>query len=461
LPAFFISVKFSTLNLRCPAGLEYRVAQAFESQRSFMTETKDSSGDAGGRLRDAARASSAFFAFMWRHFVHDRIIMSAGSLAFQTLLSLVPLMAVTLSILKVFPVFASLKHHIGDFLFQNFAPAQGSLLKGYLWEFIDKTSSLSTVGGLFLIVIALFLISTIDQTLNDIWEVQTPRRRLQGFTLYWTVLTLGPVFIGTSLVASSYVWYSVLSGTQLLEMKVRLLSFVPFFNTIVAFFLLYMLVPNRKVRFSHALAGGVLAAVLFEVAKKWFAFYVSSFATFQHIYGALSVVPMLFFWIYLEWVVVLTGAEFVFSVGYFNPGEKGEAPEFDPLQGVPELVVVLRSVWRAQMSGSFVTGKKLLASEISGDRSKLGLAVDFLKQSGVLHQTADGGLAISADLHAVTLYDLYASLPREFFNGEGCADDGLEGGEFETLRAEVREALKGAMQTPLIALVNDSTEKDS
>jgi membrane protein len=418
-----------------------------------MANMKNNRGAAGERLDGMARSSSAFLSFMWRHFVHDHILMSAGSLAFQTLLSLVPLMAVSLSILKIFPVFASLKQHIGDFLFQNFDPAQGSILKEYLWEFIDKTSSLSTVGGLFLIVIALFLISTIDQTLNDIWEVQTPRRRLQGFTLYWTVLTLGPIFIGTSLVASSFVWYSVLSGVELIEMKMRLLTFVPFFNTAIAFFLLYMLVPNRKVRFIHALAGGVLAAVLFELAKKWFAFYVASFATFQHIYGALSVVPMLFFWIYLEWVVVLTGAEFVFSLGYFRP-VVCRTKEFDPLQGVPEVVAVLRSVWRAQASGSFITGKKLLASEKTRDRGKLGLAVEFLKRSGMLHQTADGGLAVSADLHAVTLYDLYSRLPRELFNGDGCAEEGEGSGELEPLRAEVREALRGAMQTPLIALLN-------
>ncbi len=425
-----------------------------------MANKKRNSEEADGRQRDVARSSTALFLFMWRHFVHDRIIMSAGSLAFQTLLSLVPLMSVSLSILKVFPLFASLKQHIGDFLFQNFAPAQGAMLKQYLWEFIDKTSSLSTVGGLFLILIALFLISTIDQTLNDIWEVQTPRRKLQGFTLYWTVLTLGPVFIGTSIVASSYVWYSVLSGAELIEIKMRLLSFVPFFNTAIAFFLLYMLVPNRKVRFIHAIAGGVLAAVLFELAKKWFAFYVSSFATFQHIYGALSVVPMLFFWIYLEWIVVLTGAEFVFSLDHFRP-VVCRSREFDPLQGIPEIVAVLRAVWCMQASGSFVSGKKLLASEIIPDRSKLGLAVDVLKQNGILHQTADGGLAVSADLHAMTLYDLYSRLPRELFSGDGCADDGQVSGEFEPLRAELREALRGALQTPLIALLNDSTKQDS
>jgi membrane protein len=408
----------------------------------------------------ALRSPASFLSFMWKHFVHDNILVSAGSLAFQTLLSLVPLMAVILSILKVFPVFASLKQYIGDFLFQNFAPTQGAILKEYLWEFIDKTSSLSTVGGIFLIFIALFLISTIDQTLNDIWEVQAPRKLLQGFTLYWTVLTLGPVFIGTSVVASSYVWYSVFTGGALLEMKMRLLSYVPVFNTVVALFMLYMLVPNRKVRFTHALSGGLLAALLFELAKKWFAFYVSSFATFEHIYGALSVVPMLFFWIYLEWVVVLTGAEFVFSLGYFNP-VISRSREFDPLQGVPEIAAVLRSVWFAQVSGSFITGKKLLASEIIPDRSKLALVVDFLKRNRILHQTADGGLALSADIHSVTLYDLYSRMPREIADGDGQVDERQDEDKFEPLRSEVREALRNAMQMPLIALVNDSTNRDS
>jgi len=118
-------------------------------------------------------------------------------------------------------------------------------------------------------------------------------------------------------------------------------------------------------------------------------------------------------------------------------------------------------VWLAQASGSFVSGKKLLASEIIRDRGKLGLAVELLKRNGFLHQTTDGGLAISADIHAMTLFDLYAKLPRELFGGEGCMDDGQGSGEFEPLRAELREALRGAMQTPLIALLNDSTEKDS
>ena len=221
-----------------------------------------------------------FFPFFWKNIVNDKIFLVASSLAFQTQLSIVPVLAVILSILNVFVLFAPFKRSLEDFLVQNFMPGTGSVLNHYLTDFIGKTTTVPLVGGVFLFIIALSLISTVDNTLNEIWEVHAPRKGLQGFTLYWTVLTLGPVFIGSSLAASSYVWYTVFTEGPLLEVKTILLSFLPFINSILAFFLLYMLVPNRRVRFVHALSGALLAAVLFELSKRWFAFYISHVSTF-------------------------------------------------------------------------------------------------------------------------------------------------------------------------------------
>lgn len=407
------------------------------------------------RMHAVGRRAASLPPLMWKHFMQDRVLLSAGSLAFQTLLSIVPMMAVILSILKVFPVFSSIKRSIEDLLFQNFDPAQGALLKGYLWEFIDKTATVPTLGGIFLFVMVLFLISTIDHTLNGIWEVQAPRKPIEGFTLYWTVLTLGPALIGTSLAASSYVWYTVFTQGPLLEMRTRILSYIPVFNSVLAFSLLYMLVPNRKVRFLHAAAGGVLAALLFELAKRWFTFYVTNFATYQHIYGALSVFPMLFFWIYLEWVVVLTGAEFVFSLGTLeSPSvEKGE---FDPLRGVPGIIAVLRHVWAGELSGTFMTMKKLFTAENIPDRRKLSRIVDFLLQCKLIHLTADGGFALSADLRSRTLYDLYTMIPPELAQGDDGTVQEAFSTEFDGVRDGVRDALRSGMHMPLTALVNDS-----
>ena len=429
-----------------------------EKKRPMVSEEKIKKSRLSTRS-DFQQYLRAFVPFFWKNFIHDRIFLGAGSLAFQTLLSIVPVLAVILSILSVFTVFAPFKRSIEDFLVQNFMPASGELLHHYLTDFIGKTASVPLLGGVFLFIIALFLISTVDHTLNEIWEVRSPRKALQGFTLYWTVLTLGPVLIGSSLAASSYVWYTVFTEGPLLELKTRLLSYLPFINSIFAFFLLYMLVPNRRVRFVHALSGGFLAAVLFELSKIWFVFYVTHISTFEHIYGALSVIPMLFFWIYLGWVVVLTGAEFVFCLGALKPlGVMAES--FSPLRGVPVILSVIGSIWNAQKSGSSTNMNKILKTVHSVQPSDLRKIVDILLQNNFIHVTANGDLSVSRDLYTLTLFDLYAIMPQ----GLSGYDNGslISGGNsvhLETISRGVSECLKSSMDMSIATLLEDNNQE--
>ena len=408
---------------------------------------------------DIAQYIRAFAPFFWKNFIHDRIFLGAGSLAFQTLLSIVPVLSVILSILSVFSVFAPFKRSIEDFLVQNFLPGTGAVINHYLSDFIEKTASVPLLGGVFLFIIALFLISTVDHTLNEIWEVHAPRKALQGFTLYWTVLTLGPVLIGSSLAASSYVWYTVFTEGPLLELKTRLLSYLPFINSIFAFCLLYMLVPNRRVRFVHAMSGGFLAAVMFELSKIWFVFYVTHISTFEHIYGALSVIPMLFFWIYLGWVVVLTGAEFVFCLGALKP-LGGVVESFNPLRGVPVILSVLGSIWNGQKSGHSMNMKKILKTVPSLQPSDLRKIVDILLQNDVLHVTANGDLAISRDLYELTLYDLYTIIPPGFAGDENgtLISDG-NSLNLEAISRGVSDCLKSTLNMPLATLLEDLNQE--
>ena len=405
----------------------------------------------------------AFMPFFWKNFIHDRIFLGAGSLAFQTLLSIVPVLAVVLSILNVFAVFTPLKNSLEDFLVQNFMPGAGSLINHYLSDFIGKTSSVPLLGGVFLFIIALSLISTVDNTLNEIWEVHSPRKALQGFTLYWTVLTLGPVLIGSSLAASSYVWYTMFTEGPLLELKTLLLSYFPFINSILAFFLLYMLVPNRRVKFVHAFSGALFAAVLLELSKKWFTFYVTHVSTFEHIYGALSVIPILFFWIYLGWVVVLTGAEFVFCLGSLMPSNSVMEP-FNPLQGVPVILSVLSLIWSGQNNGHPVNMKKIVKSLSAAGPSVLRTIVDILLQNNLIHGTANGDLAISRDLYSLTLYDLYAIIPRGIIgerNQNGLLISESKNVHLSSISKGVTECLKGSMNVSLAALLEDSNQQYS
>lgn len=244
-----------------------------------------------------------------RRVKREQIQVVAGYLSYVCLMSLVPLIVVMFSVMTAFPLFAELQGHIEQFVYQNFVPSAGDVLQQYLTGFVDNASKMSAVAVSFLFVAALLLISSIDNTFNKIWRVTDKRRSITSFAMYWMVLTLGPILVGASIALSSYIVslvavdeYDVLG---LFDIFLRLL---PLLSSIIAFIILYIAVPNKAVPFKFALSGAVVAGVLFELAKKAFALYVTAFPSYQLIYGALAAIPIIFLWVYVSWLIVLTGA---------------------------------------------------------------------------------------------------------------------------------------------------------
>ncbi|CAM4087442.1 virulence factor BrkB family protein [Vibrio neonatus] len=253
-----------------------------------------------------------YFSYLYQRAKHDRLPVNAGYMAYITLLSLVPLTTVTLTALSRVPMFDGVGDTVQQFVFSNFVPTAGEAIQHTLNEFIANTGKMTSIGLIFLFVAAVLLISAIDKNLNYIWRVRKKRRTVYSLSIYWMVLTLGPILMGTSLVFSSYIASLKVWSEDTVHLVYGLL---PIIFSFIAFFGLYLLVPNIKVRFNHALAGALVAGCLFEVSKKLFAYYVSQFPSYQLIYGALAAVPLLFMWIYLCWMIVLIGAEITASLG--------------------------------------------------------------------------------------------------------------------------------------------------
>lgn len=247
------------------------------------------------KIKKAATGSIQFSRYLLTRMTHDRVNVNAGYLAYITLLSIVPMLTVLLSILSSFSVFADVGLVIQNFVITNFVPASGDAVHGALLEFVANTGKMTAVGSVFLFIAALMLISNIDKNLNYIWRVTEKRRAVLSFSMYWMVLTLGPILIGASIAATSYV-----TSLNLLQNEVVSSAFntvirkLPLITSFFAFFGLYLLVPNKKIHFSHAAAGSLVAALLFELSKKGFAAYITQFPSYQLIYGALAAIPILF-----------------------------------------------------------------------------------------------------------------------------------------------------------------------
>ena len=264
--------------------------------------------------------------YLLERFKEDRVIVFSGYLSFVTLLSIVPLLAVIFSVFSLFPVFQDWRGEVESFVFKNFVPTLGEAIQGYFVRFVENATKMTSLGLVVLFLVALLLISSIDHTLNHIWRVRKNRRKLVSFSIYWVVLTLGPVLIGTSLLTTSYL-LSITGFEENTQLAVRklFLAFLPYLGSFSSFLLIYLLVPHTRVHFWSALSGAMIASVLFEISKSAFALYFIHFPVYKDIYGALAIIPLLFVWVFISWVVILVGAQVAASLDGFLDEQKTAA----------------------------------------------------------------------------------------------------------------------------------------
>ena len=266
----------------------------------------------------------SYFPYLLRRFHEDRILYYSGYLSYVTLLSMVPLLAVIFSLLSIFPFFEKLKEEVEEFVFRNFVPELGDVLQEQILSFVDNATRMTPFGLIVLLVVALLLLSSIDHTLNQIWRVGKNRGIILSYSIYIVVLISSPVLLGTGLAANSYLVSlgGIEEGSDFSAIKL-ILSSMHFLGSFLFFLLLYIVVPHTKVHFWSAVFGALIATLLFELSKSIFALYFIHFPVYQAIYGALAVIPLLFVWVFISWVVVLVGAQISASLdGFLEENKK-------------------------------------------------------------------------------------------------------------------------------------------
>ena len=262
------------------------------------------------KLRTAVLRSFDLVLSVVRRAGRTGLARTAGSLAFTTVLGLVPLATVAFAFVARFPVFQQWLDALEAFLLKYTLPGSANeVVHRYVREFTEKAVQLTGLSVLFIAIAATLVIATIEREINAMWGISAKRPIAQRLAVYLLGITVGPVLVGASISVSTWLVSQTLASIgrefTLARLAVELL---PFVLSMLALALLYLIAPNRHVPLYNAFAGALPAAVALEAAKYGFALYVKNVPTYEIVYGTLAALPVFLIWIYVCWLIVLAGA---------------------------------------------------------------------------------------------------------------------------------------------------------
>jgi membrane protein len=245
------------------------------------------------------------------HFARDTLIVRASGMAYNTLLAIVPLVAVFFSVFAAFERFGAYKEQIQQWVFSQIVPTSTDEIVAYINQFTANTKALGMFSTLFLFLTAILLFDSIEKNFNAVWKVTSRRTFMQRFLTFTSVVLWGPILIALSFYATGRI-SAFLGRYEYLEIGLFsrfFMGLLPWVFSVFAFFLMYLVIPNTRVRKRSALLGGVIGGTIWEVAKIGFTHLTARSLTYSALYGSLAVIPVFLIWLYLTWIIVLLGLE--------------------------------------------------------------------------------------------------------------------------------------------------------
>ena len=402
---------------------------------------------------DAVVRSGHFLCYLFRRFNRDGCRQSAAALTYMSLFAIVPMLTLMYSMFSLVPAFSEVGDQVEAFIFSKFLPSSGQEISQYLSEFSSQARKLSAVGVVILMVTSFLMLANIEKTFNHIWATTGSRKGLSGFLVYWAILSLGPLLLAAGMMMKTYLvsFQMIVDEVDSLGVSAILFSYLPWLLSWLAFTLLYIAVPNCKVRTAHAVFGGLVATTLFETAKSLFGLLVTH-SSYTSVYGAFAVIPLFLLWIYLLWVLILVGAELVRSLETFRFQQGGRV--------VPDMlavVIVLWQCWRQQQQGKALSDAAI--NLLGLDSEQWRRLRNMLLEKHILEKTSKGQYVLIRDPASITLNDVLSWLGGSFNNPSQEISEKLVAShpwyaEYNRLMGENRQAIERNMAVNLRTLFN-------
>lgn len=340
----------------------------------------------------------AAYRFYW-----DDCFSRAAALAYTTLLSLVPVTGLSISVFSIFGIRGEqVGFALKSFLSQLLPSVENVLIEHmhkevlyYLETLGRSATALNTLSLAFLVFIGIALLNTVESALNAIWRVSSATSIVGKITNFWAVITLGPALLALSIYWNTRV-YQTLSHEEALSpfFTSQIFTVVEFFIPVavsaVALGLLFYRLPAAVVRLKDAAFGAFIASILFEFAKRGFAYYLTASSNngstfYSTLYASLALIPLFLFWLYITWVIILFGAELAYQAGSVRvlSGRKKYATDLGDTGAILGLRI-LTHVGRHFVEGKPLPSEGEIAIESGSDPVLVRTCLDILTNAGIL-----------------------------------------------------------------------------
>ncbi|GAA0318648.1 YihY family inner membrane protein [Psychrobacter aestuarii] len=349
-----------------------------------------------------------FLRFLTRHFFEDDCQQKAASLTYTTMLSIVPILTVLLMILSSVPALADVRAQIYEVIYSNLLPQSSLQVSQYINSFAEKSSNLTIIGAMILFVTTIMTLTTIERAFNQIWRVEDRSGGIKSILRYWTIVTLGPLILGTAFIASSTIQSLSFLNQQIAGYGIDWSFWIQAASisvTVAGFIGMYWFIPKAQVPIKNAAIAGIMVALVFELLKHIFGTVISNFTSYEAIYGAFAALPVFLLWIFLSWNLILLGVEVSYTLTIF------ETEEVYPRHPLLSLLDMLNVVYSKHQSGESVTEQELRNVLGRKELPKWYTYINYLKDSNLITVTDDNAYVLKRDLTKMSLWDFYRTLP--------------------------------------------------
>ena len=395
-----------------------------------------------GGLKGKGLRLLQFLSFAFSNFMANNSLLRATALSFTTLLSLVPLLALAFSVLKGLGA----QNRLAPLLLKQVTAGSEEVVNRVI-TYIDNTNmgSVGAIGLAALVFTAINMLGSVEEAFDVVWGVSETRSFYRKFSDYLSVLVSAPLLLlaATSIATtlqSEWLIGWMMERTYLGDLFLFLLGLTPYLSVWVAIFLLYIFIPNTRVRYGSALIGAVLAGTLWEFAQWAYIRFQVGAGNYNAIYGTLAALPILMVWIYVSWTIVLFGMEVVAAHqnrATFSRNIRGRTIS----QSLQELVALaaLRHISEAFYLGRPGWSEYHLAAKLSIPSRIIRDTLDHLRDQGFIVHAADSYYP-ARDLDRVALAEVLLSLRNR---GASCSIEGEE--EAEEILVTVERAVSSAL----------------